>query len=93
MTTSFLKIIAIGVLIGALAFFAPFIIISFLIIGLIIRLSFRNRFSHGHYGTYKLAFAEKIRSMSEDEYTGFKTKLSSAHCGPHRGMNNNIKQS
>jgi hypothetical protein len=93
MTTSVLKTIAIGVLIGALAFFAPFIIISFFIIGLIIRISFRSRFANGHYRMHHLAFADKIRSMSEDEYSGFKTKLSSAHCGHHRGMNNNIKQS
>ncbi len=93
MTTSVLKIIAIGVLIGALAFFAPFIIISFLIVGLIMRLSFRRRFAHGHHGTYRLAFAEKIRSMSEDEYTGFKTKLSTGHCGPFGERKENTRQS
>lgn len=93
MTTSVLKTIAIGVLLGALAFFAPFIIISFLIIGLIMRLSFRHRFAHGHYGNYKLAFADKIRSMSEDEYAGFKTKLSANHCGPCGSMKTNTRQS
>jgi len=93
MTTSILKTIAAGVLIGALAFFTPFIIIGFLIIGLIIRLSFRRRFAHGHYGMHHLAFAEKIRSMSDDDYNGYKVKLASDHCSPCYGRKENSTQS
>lgn len=89
MTVSFLKAIVWGALIGSLAYFAPFIIISFLIIGLIIKLSFRNRFMHGHYGSHHLAYADKIRTMSEDDYAGYKARFSSGHFGPcgHRKAN------
>lgn len=93
MTTSILKTITAGILIGALAFFAPFIIFGFLLIGLIMRLSFRHRFAHGQYRMHHLAFADKIRSMSDDEYAGYKVKLASAHCRPCGGRKENQVQS
>jgi len=81
MITSVIKTILIGAIIGALAFFAPFVILGFLVISLIMKLAFRHRFRHGHFGMHHLAYAEKIRNMSEEEFAGYKGKFTAHRCG------------
>ncbi len=87
MITSVIKAILIGAIIGALAFFAPFVILGFLVISLIMKLSFRHRFRHGHFRMHHLAYAEKIRSMSEEEFSGYKKQFHTHGCGTSRSGN------
>lgn len=81
MNKSILKTIAAGILLGAAAFYMPFFLIRtllfILIIAALLRLFVRPRF--GGRG-FQVAFANKIRTMSDEEYAGFKKKLES-RCG------------
>ncbi len=85
-----LKPILFGAILGAALFYMPFfllrIAVVFLIIGGLFRL-FRGRRGwrggpHGGHGPggfragYRLAFADKVRAMSDEEYTQFKQKVS-----------------
>lgn len=82
-----LKPVLFGAILGAALFYMPFfllrIAVVFLIIGALIRL-FRGRRGwsggpHGHGGFrsgYRLAFADKVRAMSDEEYAQFKQKVS-----------------
>jgi len=83
MTTSVFKAIIAGAVIGAVAFFAPFVFLGFLIVGLIMRLIFFRRFSHQHYTQHTLAFSTKIRTMNEEEFEQFKSGISSSGMHPH----------
>ena len=73
MNKSIVKVIVVGILFGTIAFFAPFLLIKvmlFIVIaGALFRLFWRGR---GHYGRF--AMADKIRSMSDEEYTAFKNR-------------------
>ncbi len=82
---SILKSIAVGILIGALAFFAFKLIITFFIIGAIMSLFARRRFSRqgfgpGRFGGPRFAFADKIRNMDEEEYNAFKSNFENRGC-------------
>lgn len=88
---SILKSIVVGVALGATLFFMPFFIIGMLFLGLFFKLMFRRKMLR-HFGTHRLAFAEKIRTMSEDEFTQFKNNFASGnfnHCGYQRNNCNN----
>lgn len=82
---SILKSIAIGILIGALAFFAFHLVITFLIIGGIIMLLSRRRFDRHafgdqRFGGHRFAFADKIRNMNDEEYDSFKKRFENRGC-------------
>jgi len=83
MKRSVLKPILFGVLFGAAAFFAPFFLLKavffFLIIGAIWRLFWWRRGWHGYH--YQMVMADKIRSMSEEEYNEMKKKFND--CNQH----------
>jgi hypothetical protein len=89
MKLSILKPIVLGVLFGALAFMMPFfllrVVFIVLIIGFIFRL-FRGGWGGWHhrggYGYYATAHADRIRSMSDEEYAAYKTKYQSCY-GPY----------
>ncbi|MFH1121278.1 MAG: hypothetical protein V1775_15775 [Bacteroidota bacterium] len=81
MITSVIKTILIGAIIGALAFIAPFVILGFLAISLIMKLAFSRRFRHGHFSIYHLAYVEKIRSMNDEEFAGYKKQFPAHGCG------------
>ena len=96
MKRSILKPIAFGLLFGAAAFFAPFMILKvmffFFIIGGIMRMIFWGRYRGGGH-QYYMAYADKIRGMSEDEYSEFKNTCLAGRqemnnwrggCGYHR---------
>ena len=88
MKRSILKPIISGVLIGAALFFVPFFVfrvaVFFLIAGLFVRLFVGRRFGRGFGGRgMHPAFAErmdKIRNMTEEEYTQFRQKMQDG-CG------------
>lgn len=93
---SILKSIGIGILIGALAFFAFKLIITFFIIGAIMMLFRRRRFERhgfgpGKFGGHRSAFADKIRNMDEEEYNSFKSNFENSRCRNHRSESNNTQ--
>lgn len=83
-----LKPIGFGVLLGAGLFYAPFFLLRialvFLVIGGLFRL-FRGRGPRGYGwrghspgsfgGDRRLAFADKVRGMNDEEYAHFKEKF------------------
>lgn len=81
MTTQVFKSIAIGVLAGAVLFFAPFFLLRFLLffllVGLIVRFFVAGRFRRGWEYGFSSAFADKIRNMTDEEYAAFKHKTQS----------------
>ncbi len=91
MNKSILKTIVAGILLGSAAFYMPFFLIRgflfILIIGAILRLFVRPRFGKRFSGRgFQMVFADKIRTMSDEEYAGFK-QGSGGHCGrsnPHQ---------
>ena len=96
MTASIFKVILAGILIGAVAFFAFKVFIAFLVFGLIFMIF--GRIIHGKhgYGGHRLAFADHIRTMSDEEYAGFKNRMTSGCCPCHHSSenckNNQIKK-
>lgn len=84
-----LKPILFGAILGAALFYIPFFIlrvaIVFLIVGGLFRIfRGRGRWRGGPHGYgpgsfrsgHRLAFADKVRAMSDEEYTQFKQKVS-----------------
>ncbi len=82
MATTIFKSILIGILMGTMIFFAPGFIIGLAITMLIFRLMIGGRMRGGRYKEYRLAFADKVRSMSDEEYEQFKSKVHNhrGHC-------------
>lgn len=85
MNRQLIKTILGGALLGAALFYIPFFILKvlviFLLFGMIFRLFGRHR---GYRGPYGWAYADKIRNMSDDEYTSFKARMSHGRCRhPH----------
>ena len=89
MNKSILKPIVFGVLFGAAAFFVPFFLIKaiffFVIIGFFCRMFWWG--GRGHGMRYQMINADKIRSMSEEEYAEFKNKTSKDYCCNHNYRN------
>lgn len=79
MNNQLLKTILFGALLGAAIFAAPFfalkVLIFFLFIGFIFRVfKGRRHYRRGYWGPGPLAYADKIRSMSDEEYEAYKEK-------------------
>lgn len=87
-----IKPVLFGALLGAGLFYLPFFILRvalfFLIIGGLLRL-FRGRFQRGSGpwgpGNRRLAMAEKVRAMSDEEFVEFKSKVSRFAGPDHKG--------
>ncbi|MCE3227242.1 MAG: hypothetical protein K0S32_1793 [Bacteroidetes bacterium] len=78
-----------GILFGAAAFFAPFFLLKavffLMIVGFIFRMFWWRRRAW-HYGYhYQLAYAEKVRNMSEEEFSQFKNKFRDCNGYYNRG--------
>ena len=85
MTRSILRAVVCGVIVGALAFFVPHLLLGFFVLVLIVSLLHRCGRGHGCYGHYHgherlFYLADKIRKMSEEEYAEFKTKMGGGCC-------------
>ena len=78
MKRSIFKPILFGALFGAAVFFMPFTLLKFLFffmfIGAIFRFFAWRRFQYSGGMNYQSIYADKIRNMSEEEYSEFKNK-------------------
>ena len=82
MTRSILKTVFVGIIIGALAYFMPKLLVGIFIFSLIMRLFCRCGHGHcgGHRGGGRLAMLDKIRTMSDEEYAEFKNNHGRGCC-------------
>lgn len=90
MKKSIIKPIAFGVMFGAAAFFMPFFLIKAIFFLMFISFIFKMFWWRrgGHMGMqYQVLYADKIRSMSEEEYTTFKNNVQHNHCCHNHGYN------
>lgn len=80
MSNQIIKTIVFGVVLGAALFWVPFfalkVLVFFLLFGFFFRFFGRRRY----YGPTGWAFADKIRNMSEEEYSSFKENVH-GRCG------------
>ena len=93
MNNTLVRSILAGLLLGAALFILPFFLLRialfFLLIGALFRLFGGGRFrrggwGHGRgYGGYIPAFTDRIRQMSDEEYTAFKQRAGQHHCGSY----------
>lgn len=93
MRYSIFRPIIFGIMIGAALFFTPFFALKVLLFVLIIGAIFRM-FSWRRYhwrGQYYTVYADRIRSMSEEEYKAFKEKMNRWNdcCQPYHYRSNN----
>jgi len=76
MRNQILKHVLVGLLLGTALYYLPFFfigkVIFFLLVMTLIFGWFRRR---RYYGPYGWNYADKIRSMSDDEYSEFKEKF------------------
>ena len=80
MKTSIFRSILIGLLVGLLFFVATRLILVLLIIGAIYKLSGKGRWRREQWRAHKLAYADKIRSMNDDDYENFKSNMGKHYC-------------
>jgi len=82
MTNSILKTVLVGIIIGALAFFMPKLLVGIFIFSMIMRLFCRCGHGHcgGHHCGGRFQMMDKIRSMSEEEYAEFKNNHGRGCC-------------
>ncbi|MDX2361150.1 MAG: hypothetical protein QNK23_10105 [Crocinitomicaceae bacterium] len=80
MKKSLLFTIGKGILLGAFLFFIPKILLLFIIPFILFRIFFFRKMKGGNFWEHKLAFADKVRSMSEEDYEQFKTTRPSHNC-------------
>lgn len=88
---SILKSVVMGIALGATFFFLPAFIFGMLLFGLFFKIMFRSRMKH-HFANHRLAFADKIRNMSEEEFGQFKANFDSRNfstcCNSSTNCNN-----
>ena len=96
MTKDVLKPIAGGILLGVILFFTGPLLLIIILLKFIFtpfgmgRMMMHHRFG-GHYAYYpemRLASADKIRGMDEEEYLSFKERMGSSYCGNKDYMKN-----
>ena len=74
-TKAIFKSIFMGLIFGSLVFFAPFFLLKTLIFFMLISFLMKMWWwrSMKHSGRFHFRFADKVRNMSEEEYTRFKS--------------------
>jgi hypothetical protein len=81
--------IVFGILFGAAAFFAPFFLLKavffLMIIGFIFRMFWWRRQAWYYGQHYRMAYIDKVRKMSDEEYSEFKNKFSDCRGYHYRG--------
>ncbi len=85
MNKSIFKAIFKGIFVGAVIFMMPFfilkVVVFFMIAGLLFRMFIGRRMGR-RMQQYRLALADNIRNMSDDEYARYKENFGSG-CGHH----------
>ncbi len=81
MSNQVLKTILFGAVLGAVLFWIPFFAVKVLLFFMIFGLFFRFFKGKRYYGPSGWAYADKIRSMSDEEYENFKTNFRNRQCG------------
>ena len=71
------KTILLGFLLGATLFFVPFLVLGLVTVFALMRIFGRRRFRNGNFMQHRIAWADKIRSMSEEDYASLKEKAAS----------------
>ena len=83
MKNSIFKSILIGLLFGLLVFMAPKLFFALLIIAAIFKLSGKGKWKREQWKTHRMAYADKIRSMGDEDYENFKENFGKHHCYNH----------
>lgn len=78
MTKSILCAVIFGIVLGAMAFFVPKMLLGILLFFAAMRLF--HCCSHRHHSRGRFHMADKIRSMSDEEYAAFKTQMVGGCC-------------
>jgi hypothetical protein len=86
MNNQILKTILVGALLGAALFWMPFFILKVLVFFLVIGFFFRFFKGRRYYGPSGWSYADKIRTMSDEEYTTFKENYR-GRCGNYQKEN------
>ena len=90
MVRSILGAVIGGVIVGALAFFMPHLLLGIFVFFFIVRLLHccgrGHGYHHGHGHDRLFYMADRIRKMSDEDYAEFKTKMGGGCCdnGYHR---------
>lgn len=83
MKRKILKLVIGGVALGTALFFAPFLVLKimalFFILGALVRILFWRRMFWYTRPMMQMAYADKIRNMSAEEYEVFKNKMNQMH--------------
>lgn len=90
MNTRFLKLIVGGALLGAAIFFVPFFLLKIAVVFLLFGL-FKWIFKGKGRSNRWAGFADRIRSMSDEEYADFKSGAGHGHCGGRRNKLATVK--
>lgn len=88
MRNSVLKTVLTGMLFGAAVFFMPKFLLGIFIIFALVRLIAGRKMGY-RFAQHRFAFADKIRGMSDEEYTTFKTDMQSGKCNYRAQMETN----
>ncbi len=91
MTKSILCTVTIGIIVGIMAFFVPKMLLGILILGMLMRLF--HCCSHRHHSRGRFHMADRIRTMSDEEYAEFKTQMVGGCCnsGHHHHRHGSCK--
>ena len=87
MTKSVLLAIGKGILIGGLLFVIPKIMLGIALLFFLVKLLFYKRISRKWKSGNRFAFADKMRSMSDEAYEEFKSNYK-GHCCKHQSAVN-----
>lgn len=79
MKISIFRSLLIGLLLGALVFLAFRLMLILLIVAAIFKLSGAGRWKKSQWREQKLAYAESVRNMNEDEYQQFRSHFGRGH--------------
>jgi uncharacterized membrane protein len=83
MKNSIFRSILIGLLLGVLVFMATKLILVLLIVAAIFKLSGKGKWKKEQWKTHKMAYADNIRTMRDEDYEKFKENYGQHHCYNH----------
>jgi hypothetical protein len=78
MTKSILCTLIVGIVVGAIAFFAPKMLLGIFIFCAVMRVF--HCCCHRHHSRGRFHMADNIRAMSDEEYAEFKTQMVGGCC-------------